>query len=591
MVLRSAPSLHCLTRAKAGISLMEVAILLVLMSAAFVPIALTLGGQTPTNTAGTVNTLNEQGMQKLSAANSLLERAVTGQVIAQNINSMADVLAPTQTVTSSMIPLGGSSTVGPFTYQLDNGEALTYRWLFQDMSYITAPGGELQRVSPKGNRIVRATLETQSSESGSANNNQTMNSYLYFSEPLAIAPDPWVGVSLVADVSGSMCDSERYNLYNQRSKNGLCHPFLADRFDRTDPFPNGALPTSMLELFDDRNLDIGFSRPVDDPTTPYQDNFMQRTILGMPPASEKDVNCSIAMGVHPHIAWLFWDMDDGSWPGGHSWWDWRDRDMLYALCRDGSWQTTEQWLKNINPYISRFEALRGALLAFLVKLERDEELVSSMSMGLTTFSTTAKAEVPMGGPVTTIYDPETKRNRPRFKSMRERIAFINRYDKRQNWARTIKAEGYTNWEEALINGAKAFDNDARINSKHLIIVSDGEPTVGNTNREYLKQLGKAISYHCRDASGNYPATPAGPTAQCSTDSNDFVKINIVGFAGIPEADQKFMKELAELGQGRYLQANNADELQAALFTLSHDIKKSMLMKRVERYNAEMASLL
>lgn len=588
--------------ASRGFTMLEVAMLMLLLSVVFVPVVSLMFGQT-SRTEPTVTQMNEQNIMKQSAANSLMEQALSGVMIAQDLATVNDVLNPSTVINASNLVNGGVATVGPFNYTVAGSKPLQYQWELQDYTF----DKQGNRVSPKGNRLVKATLNLFSKEGSKTVNEQTFSTYVYLSEGIQSSASSWVGVSLVADTSGSMCSSKAWGEISATNQemlhNGVCGPFFNDRFHRstTPPDPT-TLPTSKLNLFDDRNLDIAFSRPVDDPSTPYLDTYPQAGTLGLHEVTSAEATqCS--------ESYMDQDVADGGWPrdknfswlvytGSNSaWWNYynniwgrQNRNTYYNLCRPKSWMTDEQWTTDISKHITRFEALRGALLGFLVKVERDQELVNSLSMSLTTFATDATTKVPMTTPVNTILDPETSLYRPRFEDLRHKLSWINRWDKDGGGAsstRTLKASGWTNYEEALKKGALAFDADQRINTKIMIFVSDGAPTIGNTTPSYLENLGKAIAKNCRNGSEFVLGNPSA----CSTNPNDWVTIYVVGMDGIPASNLNLLQKLAENSGGRFISAVEPKELQNALFSLSYDIKKAMLVSRVDRFDEDLANML
>jgi type II secretory pathway pseudopilin PulG len=585
-----------------GFTMLEVAMLMLLLSIVFVPVVSLMFGQT-NRTEPTVTQMNEQNIMKQSAANSLMERALSGVMIAQDLTTVNNVLNPSTIVNAANLVNGGTATIGPYNYTVAGSKPLKYQWELQDYTY-DAQGN---RVTPKGNRLVKATLNMFSQEGTKVVNEQTFSTYVYLSEGVVSSSSSWVGVSLVADTSGSMCSSKAHGEINEDNlemiHNGVCGPFLNDRFHRTTIPPDPTtLPASKLKLFDDRNLDIAFSRPVDDPSTPYLDTYPQAGTLGLHPVTSASANeCSelymdqdVAIGGWPkdkNFNWLVYTGNQNPWWSHLSnIWAGQNASAYHNLCRPKSWMTDKQWENDISKYITRFEALRGALLGFLVKVERDQDLVNSLSMGLTTFSTDATTKVPMATPVTTILDPETSLYRPRFEDLRHKLAFVNRWDKDgggANSTRTIKADGWTNYEEALKKGALAFDADPRINTKIMIFVSDGAPTIGNTDAAYLESLGQAIAKNCR--TGN--TFVLGNPAACSTNPKDWVTIYVVGMDGIPAENLNLLQKLAENSGGRFINATEPKELQNALFSLSYDIKKSLLVSRVDRFDEGLAGLL
>jgi hypothetical protein len=595
-------SLTTYRTASRGFTMLEVAILMLLLSVVFVPVVSLMFGQT-SRTEPTVTQMNEQNILKQSAANSLMERALSGVMIAQDLATVNDVLNPSTVVNTANLVDGGVATVGPYNYTVAGSKPLKYQWELQDYTY-DAQGN---RVAPKGNRLVKATLNLFSQEGTQTVNEQTFSTYVYLSEGIQASAASWVGVSLVADTSGSMCSSKAHgeiSVNNQEMlHNGVCGPFFNDRFHRTTTPPDpSTLPPSKLNLFDDRNLDIAFSRPVDDPSTPYLDTYPQAGTMGLH---------NVSSNASRECSEVFMDQDlaNGGWPKDKNfnwlvytgtqnpWWDhwnnnWAGQNMnsFYQLCRPKNTMTETQWKDDISPHITRFEALRGALLAFLVKVERDQELVNSLSMSLTTFATDATIKVPMSTPVTTILDPETSLYRPRFEELRHKLAWINRWDKDGGGAsstRTLKADGWTNYEEALKKGALAFDADPKINTKIMIFVSDGAPTIGNTDAAYLESLGQAIAKNCRSGNNFVLGNPAA----CSTDSKDWVTIYVVGMDGIPAPNLNLLQKLAENSGGRFISATEPKELQNALFSLSYEIKKAMLVSRVDRFDEDLANML
>jgi hypothetical protein len=286
--------------ASPGMTLIEVALVLLLGTLMFIPIVNTLGSKNAGGSgAGLSSTsFNAQHTREIVAANNIMDRALGGEIMSKNVAALSDLVNTTgNTFNLAAVPTNGTPVTFPaatgatYTYgDEDQGVRVQYRWRIKDVSYDSAG----TRLTPEGNRVLRATLDVYPVGAAATDPpSYTFSTYLYGSENYSSPGDPRVGLALVLDASGSMAESPNGN---RPKSSGLTTPYLKDRFHREDALPTGtSLSSAELNLYDDRNLDIVWSQPTDNVSTQFNETFLKVDVLGLPTCDLTDTTTPAAL--------------------------------------------------------------------------------------------------------------------------------------------------------------------------------------------------------------------------------------------------------------------------------------------------------
>jgi uncharacterized protein YegL len=540
--------------ASQGMTLIEVALILLLGTLMFIPIINTLGSKTAggSGTGMSATSSNAQHTREIVAANNIMDRALGGEIMSKNVAALSDLVATGgNTFNLAAVPTNGTPVTFPaangatYTYgDEDQGVRMQYRWRMQDVSYDSAG----VRLTPEGNRVLRATLDVYPVGAATTDPpSYTFSTYLYSSENYTPPGDPRVGLALILDTSGSM--QEAPNADNA-PVNAITTPFLKDRFHREDALPAGTtLSTADLNLYDDRKLDITWSQPTDNVETQFNETFLKQAVLGLPTCDLSSNTTSTALK-----NWFYTINNVTS-----------QKQPLLNICGDFSALTSTQWKNQVNGNITRIEAARNALLGFTVAIENDTDLTKNLDLGFVTFENSAKLEAPLES-AQLINDPANSNiGKLRFKNNRDRMSWINRYDEKYGTngnKRTIDAAGGTYTQRGMEAARTALLARTGLAKRIIILLTDGDPNPdsGNNSRTYLANT-LAKNYY----------------------KNDGIQIYTIGFAGLSAGGETMLKKMAENSSGQYFYADNGDDLNKIFFTLSYELRKQLLLTRVTRY--------
>lgn len=571
----------------AGLGLIEVAIVFVLLTLAVAPI-IAMMGKSGGGDGSTATTLNKQRTRELVAAHNIMERSLAGEILSfdvQNTGQLYNSLS-LNNFDINLVPINGTPISFPNTGTYEYGDEsqglrLRYRWTFKDESHIKdldldscnisnpnpSTSGCWRRMTPSGNRMVRATLDVFQADAAATDTpSYTFSTFLFSQDTLNKQETPKVGVVVVLDRSGSMMwfDDLAWPSAVYFGYEGVSSPFLKDRFHRTGGLPAG-LNNSDIELFDDRDLDITWSMPKDDPNTPFDETYLRQGTLKLPTCDFE--NSALDWYVHKAPVGKN-DPDTGR--------EYRaDQKNHYFddVCKDTSGWSTKKWSKRIVPKISRIEAARNALLGFLVSLENDDDLVRNLELGFVTYSDKAEREVDLEA-YQLKKDPANKNVlRPRYANSRDKFTWINRYDANYGsdpaTRRTIAAGGKTNTYDGLKEARDNLMKHTNINNRIIILLTDGDPDpdTGNNSRNSLI---------------NYAA---------ELNKKDGIKLFTIGFSGLSKDGRKMLEKMAENSEGLFFYANSAEELNKIFYSLSYELRRQLIMARVERYDDTFASKL
>jgi hypothetical protein len=478
-------ALHLLLfrRPQAGFSLIELALVIMVVSAALVPVLGQMGAknQRQGDAAPTLAAVSREKGATLVAGNTLMERAIAGEIL-NGSNAGADVLLNLAT----SLPNGGTHTTTRNSF--GNAQPVYYEWVLKDVSFrmndlgqlvnkqgnvIPVGSSEAIPVTPLGYRSVQATLKIYRS-STDTEAAAVFTTYLSRQVPGIPQGNATTGIQVISDISGSMCETGD-NARPALSASGVCAPFLIDRFHRGGP----------AQLFDDAQLDLTLAQIADDPSTPYRDDYPAANVLGLPGTFDASSDTAIP-SINDSAARDPYEVFFMSSALNHPkpwWWITGANGQIKRLSQNKTGWTAAQVTNNINTYQSKMEAMHNAMLGFLVNMESNTFLMDSIRLGYTTFSSNATLKLPLSS-AELLNHPVTGQPIRRFRQLRDSFSWINRRDSTLG-TRAILAGGATNISESLSVSAGALNADPNITQKIMILLTDGEPTAGITNSNSL----------------------------------------------------------------------------------------------------------
>ena len=561
-----------------GISMIEVALLFLTLSLFFIPIAQNLGNKVVGTGGqdGTITALNRSQMRMNAFADNLMQRALTGNIPATNIASSNDLLNTTlpSDFNINNLPRGGTLNLGPYNHAetaVDGSEPtrIRYRWIIEDMSQ-NDPNEIMLASTPEGNRLIKATLVAENANPNLNVPPVSFSSYIHVREGAPQQVQAKTSLVMSIDLSGSMCVTDK-GWPSRRIPNFedgyYCAPYLSDRFHRSAASLPAGLSADDVQLYDDRDLDITWSYPDDNPLTPFNEKYIGRGLMGFPDKwdcglSSRDPN--MFKLTHPEIELA----------------EIAGKNPFERLCNGSNWVTSQkQWRNSIRPWISRLEAMRNALLTFLVNTEKTST-TSTLDIGLVGFSLKAGVMTPLEEAQLT-NDPAKAGNGEtrRYRLVRNEMSWINRFDsekvkgndfkspdKDKRYGRSYFGNYYgrgTNIYEALKIPAQEAAKDPIYTKRIVILLTDGDPWSEDnsviTDRNRLVNHG--VEFH-----NKYGVTYYTVGFQLSKDSQDM------------------LNKIADRTGGKSFAADDAEELNEIFETLAKEIQKVALLQQVGLYN-------
>jgi hypothetical protein len=549
--------------ARSGMSLIEIAVLLVFISLAMVPVIRTIGGSAHSGAGDnrSFNSVSRQNSHTLVAANSILERAMAGD---STVSFDSNTLTPGQIVTT---------TRQQFTQ--DYNRPVWYEWSIRDTSYKMDASGNLldaagnittnpalaQLAVTTGNRLVHATLKVYSQANGGTPV-IIMPTILFRNDTAVTIPATSVGIMSSLDVSWSM----RWPLTDwalDADGIGLSSPYLMYRYSN-EPSVDSSVA---LNLWDNTQLDLvgaaySANSTIDpDPSTPFRDNYIQQNIPGLFP----NVSCGNSSDFLDYATSplkLYFD--------SYAYSNATAQAAVANVCSDKA--DNADSIAKINSSLSRLEAARTAMFNFLINTEGNAFLVDQTKMGFQKFSSTGSGG---GGSaaVQTLVDLEPSQvlsGAKRYKLMRESMAWINRGDP-SALGKTIGTENNTRTYDAINEAALKLFADTAISQRIIVLLTDGEPfPVDGTNtpaniRTLCQQLGD----------GTYPGQ-AGKK----------VTIFVIGLLITPgSAAETLMQDMATATPGGVaVFAQTAADLTDLFEEIAYQIQKTVYLNASTRYN-------
>jgi uncharacterized protein YegL len=562
-----------------GLSLIEIAILLLFTSLALLPLMQNMGGRTSTNSANTLAQETRFRTKETIVANALIEKALAGQIIQSYSGSGTPSVFDTLNTTN--MPPGGVVTLPRSQYYdsaLGARQQVWFDWVLRDMSYKMTSTGALQLKNgqpdpalPTNNQVILATLRLYTSNAVGEAPSLVMPTYLFRNVSTTQTPtSATTSIVLVGDTSGSMIAGlvERCNAPNTQ----LCMPTISTSWDNYSS-TNTSLSAPFLRysqtaatLYDDRSLDLTWSEKDDRPDTEtqYDDTFLP----GKSPAQALDGPCSL-----PNVA---------NWPAAY-----RAKFSTRFLGMEGSlskpiWlaatstigsmtprQVVAEYCKAfhkqpenranfLNTYMPRIEAMRNGFLSFLYVLEANQALASTTKLGFVSFSTNVTIQQALEK-TSLVEDPANGNlKRPRFKNVRPQLLRINRDNAPGG---LIPPDGGTFMEGALKTAYDQLAADQESNNKIVLLLTDGLPNGGKSGDELV----------------NYVAGLYKPQ-----------KITLYAI-GVIGADNVLMDKMAKKvgNNSQYFPVTDISQLQQIFEQIAYNVERTGMQNMMQRHRLNM----
>jgi hypothetical protein len=364
----------------------------------------------------------------------------------------------------------------------------------------------------------------------------------------------------------------------------------------TVTFPKGSVPghqfpvafggNSILNQWDNKQLDMGFAQAVynpglpdfsdPSPATEYNEKFpYSRTNSGSTPQdpvwgegllgigncgavdmSGKPLNSNWT-GSDINITYAFIpearNNTTGSKPG---------RVVANQLCQ----AKTQSQLNDITDlYLSRIESARTGSIHMLLTLEQNPIVASTMKVGFVPWNTNIENKhlMPPESPVTV---PGV--SGVRFAGIRNKLLWINRADpSNSNSNKSVRVVGNTNIYQALETSRQQLMANT-YGTRIMILLTDGSPVPNAGNNST-----SALPLYCLNVLG-YKA----PESQRIT----LFTINLIG------GNAALLKQMAEnTPGGKSYNVQNAEDLKGVFEAIAYDIQRTALLNSAKRYNLQL----
>lgn len=452
-----------------GFSLVEVAIILLFISLAMVPIVNNMsgpGGSYGTGAAqrsGSGTRVIGSKHKEVTLANALMERLLSGDTSILNTP-----LNNAGTCTGGAIPALNSGATRTFNCMNNQyGENIYYQWIVTDRSREFI-GNQASDTNTMGNDFYQVTLNMFDNPNWNAGGTipiMTMPTIAFRNTQSPTQPSNVTGIVMVLDISGSMAGGGIDENGNDIGVNKTLPYRYNDPAGYTAP-----ANIRLADLFNNATLDIVAAQAADDPLTPFDDRYPSNGVPWM-----GITNC----GVRTDPVFGNQGIQDPSRPVGHS-----------NNPATGSWYRVCNRLDNTsNPYrnigganprvigftdenLSRIEAARSSLLRFLLTIEEDPTLRSNIRLGFVTYEgNNIRPQVPN----TVSGSMESANADGNYEQMRRRLSWLNRTG---NGSLSLVVGGTTPTWNAVAEGARMLYNQD-LNGRAIFLVTDGRPNSSN----------------------------------------------------------------------------------------------------------------
>jgi len=541
-----------------GMSLLEVAMLMLIMILALAPTVKMIGGPNSAN-GNTMRVIGTQAKEVLMA-NSLIEQVMAGNFTSLGANNTAANLPQT----------GGTGYIYPrFSTTQFSTSPLYYQWTI--MNRDTAS-------TPSGNHYYTAVLNVYNSSSSSTPLLSMPTSFFYNSNG-ANNPQNKTGIIIVQDISGSMVwAKDDYSLLNANGMAtpsgpgaSVASPYLRYRYADPSVGYNPVHPLAYAgggNAFNDQ-LDIVSAEQNDDPTTPWDDRYIGVGIHGIP-----DCNSNANWNGAAWRGSQYYSSEIDSLPANQfdlyqGMFQWYQPQPIIKSTLQNICGRSPDWNTMMNNNMSRIEAARSSLLNFLVSTEADSMLYQNTKLGFITFSSPNNAthNDPSGLGWDVRVSLESVDNNNRYPNMRRQLSWMNRQGPGQ-----INAYNGTNYTAALQEAERQLVADPSLNNRIILFVSDGAPNGPGDNHPQLSALSTAIG------NGSYPGANGKTTTMFT--------LGLLN--GDPNMQTYLQNDMAQnTPNGQYFYAQNVGDVSPIFDQIKYQIQKTILLSQSNRYNIDL----
>lgn len=600
--MRTNRVLSVFTASQTGMSLTELALVMLIVSLALVPMVKMIGG--PSSENGNAALVSGTKNKEAILANAMVNKVLAGDYSSLNCVGGNPVALSNY---DALFPTDGNPRMFSPCKEASGATPLYYQWEVMQMTKANN-GREL----PENNRYYQATLNVLEKTGSRYSPIFTMPVNFFRNEGQINNDAKPTGVMIAMDRSGSMGWSDKN--FNLPAVWGFTAPYMYYRYDK-NLFTSGGSswdnfasikPSSKydLNMWDNSQLDMVYGKdyPVgglnkgEDPDsgTPNNEAFPMAVasasgshnpgvfgdgLLGTGDCST--TNNGQWNGADKSLAYTFLDIARSNVQVE----DFETRkiglkvrlrsEVLIPLCERKA--NYNDWFNTIKTKLSRYEAARTAMLALLLKLEDKPSVSSVIEVGFFPWGSYPAVaeygkqnyEVKLSG---TKPNPE-KPSEMVFDKLRQQLLWINRADpSNTNSGRSIRLEGGTNIHLALAQAKQrllANDYDRKI----VVLLTDGEPSpnFGVNSNDKNGGLRKYVN-------DNYGCGVAN--------KNERITLFAVGLIA---ADNDLMGDMADsTPDGQYFEATDVSKLSPIFDTIAYQIQRLALLDIAKRYQLDLA---
>jgi len=608
-----------------GISLLEMAMVMIVVSVALLPVMQTLNGARVKGSGGAndmtgpADRMTGYKSKEALMANSLIEQALAGDYSHFNCNSSGAAMAFNP---DTDFPAAGTTKVFNRCTNTSYNQSMYFQWTMYSVPNL-----------PLQNQYYRASLNVYNQASGGAPL-LTLQTNFFRNSGAYSTGNNSTGIMLALDNSGSMASAKVENA-GMITYNSIAAPFMFYRYDKNlfegttytnyyngtnyvVHFPAGKVPgyapggyyqaisaggpgKSILDMWDNTQLDMGLAQAINTTTPPFTPDFSDPNPATLandkfpysrannPPFQPADPvwgqgilgigNCGAP---YSQFSAGVFDVNNDSTP-----WaadknikyaflpEARDDDRLgnpiggrYAITRLCQPKTSlngaesTSWSNTLSTYMSRIEAARSGALTMLLTLEQSPSVASTMQFGF----------FPWNAGVDTrhLISPESPVavqgiQGLHFVNMRKKLLWVNRADPSDSDSpNPVRVGGGTGISCAIDYGREqllAQNYGHRI----LVLMTDGFPQNSGCAHNTTAQLPGYV----RDTIGDNV-----PTDQ---------QITLFTVKFISGDANSLQQMAANTPGGQSFNVTDLSQLNAVFESISYSIQKISLLNSVKRY--------
>jgi hypothetical protein len=468
---------------KNGFSLVEAAVIMGLISLFFIPVANVSGGFGQNTDVGkTATDATRNRMRQVTAANTLMEEALVGDLQVPNVNL------------TTLDPNNPYST-GIQSYSNYNRQ-VNFDWTLLNQSFAVDGNGTLLRdINGKpiplvnGNAIASATLRLYTDANSNAPSlvlPTTVTSKRLDANDNNLSR---VGIMLVLDTSGSMAWARNDHSLPNTTEASAARPLVVSAPYLTYRYSGN----NALDINNSAELDIVAALQNDNTATQYDETYI--------PGRSTAPNASSRLKMKPTCVR---DAQNASYflpeamnPNAPRRPDWRGNALqpLFTyvdnLCKITPTMSASTWQNTVNSNLSRVEAARSALFVFLNRMESNPFLTQNTKLGFETYSTMGVPTAPL--PRVSVHSDLKAAKKNKFEQIREWVARLNRLN--QDGTTAIPIYGATPTKAAIQEAARRLYSDTSLTDRIIILMTDGVPTDDSTGSQIsvmMNQLGSGL---------------------------------------------------------------------------------------------------